>query len=112
MNLTRVKCEVEEYGMTEEEFEKRRLAFFAANGLEMRSRRVEDRQGRTLYAMENASAGEPVIVMHGGWCRRKHLGTSVASIVAETPLARCRSARTWSVLQARLHRGAVSGGGR
>ncbi len=52
--------------MTEEEFEKRRLAFFAANGMEMRSRRVEDREGRTLYAMENSSEGEPVIVIHGG----------------------------------------------
>jgi pimeloyl-ACP methyl ester carboxylesterase len=47
-------------------FETRRLAFFAKCGVTMTPRRLRDREGRSLYAMENRTDGAPFIVIHGG----------------------------------------------
>jgi len=50
----------------EEAFENSRLAFFATQGRPVTARRVEDRQDRTLYLMETAGSGDPVLLVHGG----------------------------------------------
>ena len=49
----------------EADFETQRLDFFAACGTPVEARRLEDRQGRTIYAMERGD-GTPVVLLHGG----------------------------------------------
>ena len=52
--------------MNETIFEQRRLEYFQHCGSPMIARRVYDRQGQTLFAMESGTSGEPVIVIHSG----------------------------------------------
>ena len=51
--------------MKDEEFENARLALFERLGAPVKSLRLADRQGRTIYALERGG-GDPVIVLHGG----------------------------------------------
>jgi len=52
--------------MGEKELERARLEYARSVGVEMQSRRIEDRAGRTIYAMETAGTGDPMVFVHGG----------------------------------------------
>jgi pimeloyl-ACP methyl ester carboxylesterase len=49
-----------------EQFERSRLALFAAHGLEGRSRRIADPAGRETYAIVRGDGGCPTVLVHGG----------------------------------------------
>jgi pimeloyl-ACP methyl ester carboxylesterase len=52
--------------MREAEFERERIDYLANLGVEMKSRRLRDRAGRTIYTMERAGSGVPLVLVHGG----------------------------------------------
>jgi pimeloyl-ACP methyl ester carboxylesterase len=50
----------------ETELERARLEYARSVGVEMQSRRIQDRDGRTIYTMESSGTGDPLIFVHGG----------------------------------------------
>ncbi len=76
----------------ERTFEQARLDHFARRGAAVASRRIRDRNGRTLYHLETRGDGPPVIFVHGGGSQAgewapllPHLSGSRRHLVVDRP---------------------------